>query len=61
MKIAKLGKHTIKLNGREIELWIGRDTLSLVAPENTKLMTTIPYIKPQTFAHREISIQVRNW
>lgn len=61
MRIAKLGKHIIKLNGREIELWIGRDTLSLVAPQNTKLMTTIPHIKPQTFAHREISIQIRNW
>lgn len=59
-KLAKQGKHTIMLDGREIELWIGRDTLSLVAPENTKLMTTIPYIRPQTFAHKEISIQIKD-
>lgn len=61
MKLAKLGKHTITLNGRPIELWIGKDMLILVAPENAQLQVTAPLVLPYTFKHKEAHIQIKNW
>ena len=59
MKIAKLGKHIIKLGGQEITLWIGKNTLSLIAPDNAKLEVTIPFVKPYTIKHKEVGIQIK--